>query len=136
MSLSPQEERQRSLEIDRQIERDRKERIKLIENPRLLLLGSSDSGKTTVIKQLKILHGGGFTDEEKAVYKSQIAHNILDAAKALIIGARKLCFESSNVACSEIPAEITSAIAKLWAADYIKEAWKHANVIIVQDTAD
>ncbi|KAJ3334616.1 hypothetical protein HDU91_002638, partial [Kappamyces sp. JEL0680] len=32
--------------------------------PRILILGTSDSGKSTLIKQLKILHGNGFTKDE------------------------------------------------------------------------
>lgn len=32
--------------------------------PKILILGSSDSGKSTLVKQMKILHGNSFSKEE------------------------------------------------------------------------
>ena len=49
-------------------------------NPRyvvkLLMCGSGESGKSTVVKQMKIIHGGGFTTEETADYRAQIWREI------------------------------------------------------------
>jgi ABC-type phosphate/phosphonate transport system ATPase subunit len=42
----------------------------------LLLLGSSDSGKSTLLKQLKIKHGNGFTKEEILFSKQEIKRNL------------------------------------------------------------
>jgi ABC-type lipoprotein export system ATPase subunit len=56
----------------------------MLRQPRLLILGTSDSGKSTLLKQLKILHGGGFSDEEKERYRQAIAANIASATYALI----------------------------------------------------
>ncbi|KAJ1332447.1 hypothetical protein BSLG_008749 [Batrachochytrium salamandrivorans] len=50
-----------------------------MKQPRLLLLGSGDSGKTTFLKQIKVLHGGGFTDKERRSYIDQISNNLFDS---------------------------------------------------------
>jgi len=49
----------------------------------LLLLGAGESGKTTVLKQFKILHMNGFTPEELADFKSDIRVNVLQAIGGL-----------------------------------------------------
>ncbi len=36
---------------------------------KVLLLGSAESGKSTLIKQLKIIHNYGFEDNERLRYK-------------------------------------------------------------------
>ena len=51
---------------------------------RLILLGSSDSGKSTLLKQLKILHGGGFTTEEVEVAKVEILDNFFRDVAVII----------------------------------------------------
>jgi guanine nucleotide-binding protein subunit alpha len=44
-----------------------------------LTIGAGDSGKSTIIKQMRILHQGGFDDEEKRAWKNTIFHNLVDA---------------------------------------------------------
>lgn len=52
------EEKQHSKEIDKLF---RKEAQQLKTVTQLLLLGTGESGKTTIIKQMKILHIDGFS---------------------------------------------------------------------------
>ncbi|KAG5356319.1 Guanine nucleotide-binding protein alpha-3 subunit [Yarrowia sp. B02] len=49
-----------------------------------LLLGSGESGKSTIIKQMKIIHQNGYTDAELFLFKSTIYKNILDCGRALL----------------------------------------------------
>ncbi len=37
---------------------------KSLDEIKILVLGTSDSGKSTLVKQFKILHGGGFSQED------------------------------------------------------------------------
>ena len=39
------------------------------ENIKLLLLGSGESGKSTIVKQMKIIHCNGFTEEDRIKYR-------------------------------------------------------------------
>ena len=44
---------------------------------KLLLLGAGESGKSTFVKQMKIVHGGGFSINELKSYISIIHGNLL-----------------------------------------------------------
>jgi GTPase SAR1 family protein len=50
---------------------------------KLLLLGAGECGKSTVLKQMKILHGNGFTDSEKEHYKELILRNVLESIQTI-----------------------------------------------------
>jgi ABC-type polar amino acid transport system ATPase subunit len=83
--LSDKELRKNSRKIDSQIRKERNKREEEEDNPRVLILGTSDSGKSTLLKQLKILHGGGFTEKEIEYYRSQMYLNILASASIIVI---------------------------------------------------
>jgi guanine nucleotide-binding protein subunit alpha len=55
-----------------------------------LLLGSADSGKTTVLKQMKILYGTGFTNEERVRMKGRVKKNLIHNMKLLVNGLETL----------------------------------------------
>lgn len=59
--LKPRNENSiRSRHIDKEIQVQHKEFHRAI---KILLLGTGESGKTTVIKQMKVLHINGFSEE-------------------------------------------------------------------------
>ncbi|KAK6462255.1 guanine nucleotide binding protein, alpha subunit [Scheffersomyces coipomensis] len=51
---------------------------------KILLLGSGESGKSTVVKQMKILHQNGYSKSELQEYKPFVYKNILDCIKNVI----------------------------------------------------
>nr|Q9XZV5.1 RecName: Full=Guanine nucleotide-binding protein G(s) subunit alpha; AltName: Full=Adenylate cyclase-stimulating G alpha protein [Geodia cydonium]CAB43528.1 Gs protein, alpha subunit [Geodia cydonium] len=69
-----EQKRQNKL-IDQQLKKDKKAYRAL---HRLLLLGAGESGKSTVVKQMKILHKDGFSDEERKEKLVDIKSNIRD----------------------------------------------------------
>jgi len=75
------ESTERNRQINRDIFMDRKNQNKVV---KLLLLGAGDSGKSTIAKQMKIIHLDGFSEEELIAYKDTIANNILTAIRTLI----------------------------------------------------
>ncbi|RIA90594.1 guanine nucleotide binding protein, alpha subunit [Glomus cerebriforme] len=79
--LAEKEAKKKSEAIDKQIKAE-KERISKQKLARLLLLGSSESGKSTVLKQIKIIHGNGLEDERQQ-YRRIVHLNVLTAMKAL-----------------------------------------------------
>lgn len=60
---------------------------------KVLLLGSGESGKSTVLQQLKIMHQNGFTREELLEYKPFIFDNIIETGKDLVNARRKFKVE-------------------------------------------
>jgi GTPase SAR1 family protein len=55
-----------------------------------LILGSSGCGKTTFMKQLRLLHGVAFTEEDRTRYREMIYASILNCIKILIKEAKRL----------------------------------------------
>ena len=60
------------------------------EKVKLLLLGTGESGKSTVFKQLRLLYGEGYTDQEIARYRTYIKQNILEAMELLCLATIKI----------------------------------------------
>ena len=52
-------------EIEKQLKRDKYEARKTL---KLLLLGTGESGKSTFIKQLRIIHRAGYSQEDKKMH--------------------------------------------------------------------
>ncbi|QLQ78596.1 hypothetical protein HG537_0A08430 [Torulaspora globosa] len=59
------------------------------EEVKVLLLGAGESGKSTIIQQLKILHQNGFSREELLEYRSVVFRNLLDIGKELVEARKK-----------------------------------------------
>lgn len=87
----PTEEAEDEKQKDDEINKDlRKQAQKMESECKLLLLGSGESGKSTLAKQLKIIHLSGFTPEELAAYKEIVQANALQSMKVLIAASSKL----------------------------------------------
>eukprot|EP00026_Physarum_polycephalum_P011285 Phypoly_transcript_11493.p1 GENE.Phypoly_transcript_11493~~Phypoly_transcript_11493.p1 ORF type:complete len:351 (+),score=42.74 Phypoly_transcript_11493:84-1136(+) len=79
-----------------QAEKLMKEGKKQKENEvKLLLLGAGDSGKSTIAKQMKIIHRQLWSPEEKLEYKDIIRDNILAAMLSMIYGGAKYGYSLS-----------------------------------------
>ncbi|EEC02563.1 guanine nucleotide-binding protein G(o) subunit alpha [Ixodes scapularis] len=75
--------RLRSSQIDRQIaELARQERNVI----KILLLGAGESGKSTIVKQMKIIHNEGFSDEELRSFRPTVLDNLLGSMKFVLTG--------------------------------------------------
>eukprot|EP01118_Nematostelium_gracile_P005969 TRINITY_DN1905_c0_g1_i1.p1 TRINITY_DN1905_c0_g1~~TRINITY_DN1905_c0_g1_i1.p1 ORF type:complete len:349 (+),score=81.66 TRINITY_DN1905_c0_g1_i1:93-1139(+) len=84
---STDENKQRSHQIDRIINNDRK---RFREEVKLLLLGPGESGKSTVFKQMKIIQdNGGFSVEELQGYKYIVFGNCVTQMKVIVTAAQK-----------------------------------------------
>ena len=68
-------------EIKKQIRRD-KHRSK--NELKLLLLGTGESGKSTFVKQMRIIHGTGFSNEDRYSFKNLIYQNTFMAVQSMI----------------------------------------------------
>ncbi|KAJ9096035.1 guanine nucleotide-binding protein subunit alpha [Naganishia friedmannii] len=77
----------RSYAIDKQIEEDSR---KFKKECKILLLGSGESGKSTIVKQMKIIHQNGYSKDELLQFKYVIYKNLIDSAQALILACRKI----------------------------------------------
>ncbi|KAM6217768.1 guanine nucleotide-binding protein subunit alpha-15 [Rhynchocyon petersi] len=51
---------------------------------KLLLLGPGESGKSTFIKQMRIIHGAGYSEEERRSFRPLVYQNIFVSMQAMI----------------------------------------------------
>ncbi|VUC20234.1 unnamed protein product [Clonostachys rosea] len=70
----------RSREIDKQIRQDEK---RMTREVKLLLLGAGESGKSTILKQMKLIYTQGFSKSEKLEWKPVIFNNIVQSFKTI-----------------------------------------------------
>ncbi|GIY88884.1 guanine nucleotide-binding protein G(o) subunit alpha [Caerostris darwini] len=85
LSLDEEERRAqlRSEEIDKQLAELAKQERNVI---KILLLGAGESGKSTLVKQMKIIHSDGFTIDELKSFKPTVLDNILSSMKYVLTG--------------------------------------------------
>ncbi|KAJ6231680.1 guanine nucleotide-binding protein g(o) subunit alpha [Anaeramoeba flamelloides] len=103
----------------------------------ILLLGSGESGKSTIARQMKIIHQNGFSELEKMKFKTIIHSNIIEYIQELIqlIDIKKLPELNENLDSikkeimglmpdSGINSELAEKITLLWENSSIQEAFK------------
>ncbi|XP_054645343.1 guanine nucleotide-binding protein subunit alpha-11-like isoform X2 [Dunckerocampus dactyliophorus] len=91
------EEEQRKMAVNREIERILKQQKKRERREiKILLLGTGESGKTTFIRQMRIIHGRGFSEEDRRGFAKCIFQNILTAMKAMTGAMSTLRIPYSN----------------------------------------
>lgn len=67
-------------------------------------LGTGESGKSTFIKQMRIIHGVGYSDEDKKEFIPLIYQNIFMAIQSMIKAMKflKIDYENErNVVCND-----------------------------------
>eukprot|EP01125_Pyxidicula_operculata_P010624 TRINITY_DN34_c0_g1_i1.p1 TRINITY_DN34_c0_g1~~TRINITY_DN34_c0_g1_i1.p1 ORF type:complete len:356 (-),score=77.76 TRINITY_DN34_c0_g1_i1:99-1166(-) len=125
----------------------REDKSKMESEIRLLLLGAGESGKSTVAKQMKVIHMGGFAKEERESYVSAIHANIYESIQNLMRASEDLGVEIQDESVKSIGNEflepfpgkldLTKAkdISKFWADPNIKEIYKRRNEFQLTESA-
>ena len=93
MAEDEREAVRRSRQIDRQLAQEKKN---LRQEIKILLLGAGESGKSTFIKQMRIIHGEDYSELERLDFRSLIFHNVLKGAKILVEARRRLQIPLQN----------------------------------------
>ncbi|XP_040397685.1 guanine nucleotide-binding protein subunit alpha-14 [Cygnus olor] len=81
LSAEEKESQRISAEIERQLRRDKRDARREL---KLLLLGTGESGKSTFIKQMRIIHGSGYTEEDRKGFTKLVYQNIFTAMQTMI----------------------------------------------------
>ncbi|XP_036280300.1 guanine nucleotide-binding protein subunit alpha-12 isoform X4 [Pipistrellus kuhlii] len=81
------EARRRSRDIDAGLARERRAVRRLV---KILLLGAGESGKSTFLKQMRIIHGREFDQKALLEFRDTIFDNILKGSKVLVDARDKL----------------------------------------------
>ncbi|XP_005990905.2 guanine nucleotide-binding protein subunit alpha-12a isoform X1 [Latimeria chalumnae] len=81
------EARRRSREIDAMLARERRAVRRLV---KILLLGAGESGKSTFLKQMRIIHGKEFDQKALLEFRDTIFENIIKGMRVLVDARDKL----------------------------------------------
>jgi len=76
-----QEEKRRSRELEKEMNKDHQQDQQV---NKLLLLGAGECGKSTLFKQMLMIYGKGFSDEDRREYRTIVYANIVSSMKTLI----------------------------------------------------
>uniref|UniRef100_A0A7E4V9V1 G-protein alpha subunit n=1 Tax=Panagrellus redivivus TaxID=6233 RepID=A0A7E4V9V1_PANRE len=134
--------------IEQEIERERMASKKIM---KILLLGGPESGKSTIFKQMKILHMNGFTDLDMINYRYLIYSNIVTSVAQIIDSADQLNISIPDELRAPVdkfkdyhnqthPAEIelapiTDVLKKISESKFTKQILAQHHEIILLDSA-
>ncbi|EWC46595.1 guanine nucleotide-binding protein subunit alpha [Drechslerella stenobrocha 248] len=148
MSTEDKEGKQRNEEINAQLQKDK---LLARNEIKMLLLGAGESGKSTILKQMKLIHEGGYSRDEKESFKEIIFSNtvqsmrvILEAMETLELPLQDSQSEShvqtifaqpAQIEGDALPSEVGTAITSLWMDRGVQECFKRSREYQLNDSA-
>jgi len=147
LSEEAKEQRRINQEIEKQLRKDKQNARKEL---KLLLLGTGESGKSTFIKQMRIIHGAGYSDEDKRGFIKLVYQNIFMAMQSMIRAMDMLNIsygDSANIEKADLVRSIdyetvtafespyVEAIRDLWADAGIQECYDRRREYQLTDSA-
>ncbi|XP_051174101.1 G protein alpha q subunit isoform X4 [Leptopilina boulardi] len=131
LSEEAKEQKRINQEIERQLRRDKRDARREL---KLLLLGTGESGKSTFIKQMRIIHGSGYSDEDKRGFIKLVFQNIFMAMQSMIRAMDLLKIQygdSSNIEKAELVRAVDFETVTTFESPYveaIKDLWADAGI--------
>ncbi|KAL3852544.1 hypothetical protein ACJMK2_016168 [Sinanodonta woodiana] len=139
---------ERSKQIDRRL---RMEGEMSSREVKLLLLGAGESGKSTIVKQMKIIHEKGYTADECLHYRPVVYSNTIQSMVAIIraMGQLRISFAHSereddarlffnlamNAEEGEMPTELGNVMKRLWTDAGVQECFGRSREYQLNDSA-
>ncbi|KAM3868161.1 guanine nucleotide-binding protein subunit alpha-14-like isoform 1-T1 [Diretmus argenteus] len=133
-------------EIEKQLRRDKKDTRREL---KLLLLGTGESGKSTFIKQMRIIHGGGYTEDDKRSYAKLVYQNIYTSMQTMIRAMEALNIHFSDSRnksyansvlevevdkVDELDQSLVVAIRSLWSDTGVQECYNRRREYQLSDS--
>jgi guanine nucleotide-binding protein G(o) subunit alpha len=149
MSKEERDALEQSRNIDRKLKEDGMQAAKDV---KLLLLGAGESGKSTIVKQMKIIHEGGFTQEDNKQYKPVVYSNTIQSIVAILRAMNTLNIPfgdpdraaDARIVNDVIQAmedtepfseELLEAMKRLWADSGVQDCFARSNEYQLNDSA-
>ncbi|KAI9530851.1 Guanine nucleotide-binding protein G(k) subunit alpha [Dissostichus eleginoides] len=139
---------ERSKMIDKNLRDDREKSAKEV---KLLLLGAGESGKSTLVKQMKIIHEDGYSEEECKQYKVVVYSNTIQSIMAIIRAMGRLKIEFGDAARADdarqlfvlassaeegvLPSDLTTVIQRLWGDVGVQTCFDRSREYQLNDSA-
>ncbi|KAJ6239538.1 g protein alpha i subunit [Anaeramoeba flamelloides] len=140
-------EKKKAKKLEKQLENSKKLQNKEVS---ILLLGTGDSGKSTLVKQLQILYRDGFNNKEIEDYKRVIRNTVRLSMKNLLQSCDELGHDLSNENSSLLTQfedglkdkEISNTpkfakiMSNLWKDDALKKTWQNREKFQIPENSD
>jgi guanine nucleotide-binding protein subunit alpha len=117
----------------------------------LAYTGAGESGKSTILKQMKLIHDGGYSEDEREAYREIIYSNtvqsmrvILEAMATLSVPLRDqknrhhaelIMAQPSQIEKQFLASEITEAIRALWSDSNLQSVFERSREYQLNDSA-
>uniref|UniRef100_A0A9J7Y2D9 Guanine nucleotide-binding protein G(i) subunit alpha-1 n=1 Tax=Cyprinus carpio carpio TaxID=630221 RepID=A0A9J7Y2D9_CYPCA len=139
---------ERSKMIDRNLRDDGEKAAREV---KLLLLGAGESGKSTIVKQMKIIHEAGYSEEECKQYKAVVYSNTIQSIIAIIRAMGRLKIDFGDAARADdarqlfvlagsaeegfMTAELAGVIKRLWKDGGVQACFSRSREYQLNDSA-
>ena len=111
MGCTTSAEEKRAQEYSRRLDRQLKEDAERIaKDVKLLLLGAGESGKSTIVKQMKIIHQDGYTKEDFVQYRPVVYSNTIQSLGAIIRAMNMLSIQFADDERAEREADVARVL--------------------------
>jgi len=129
--------------IDEGLDDDKRKRKSTV---KLLLLGAGESGKSTIAKQMKIIHLDGFSEEEREGFKSIIFSNVMGSIRVLVEAAEALNIPINEpqitarvmddaYVLGDFTPQVVADVKRLWANPGIQATYQRSSEFQLNDSA-
>ncbi|KAF8214282.1 heterotrimeric G protein alpha subunit 4 [Mycena galopus ATCC 62051] len=136
----------RDRQLHRQAEKSLKEaKVKMVTQVKVLLLGSGDSGKSTILKQMHLIHKKPFSPQEVESFRQLVFENLTQGLKYLIDALPDMMIElpAADVELIQhaedlrdgeaFPMRYYGPLSRLWGEQVILTAWNRGNEAAVPE---
>ncbi|KAG0357989.1 guanine nucleotide-binding protein subunit alpha, partial [Gamsiella multidivaricata] len=148
ISQEDKEGRNRNEAIESQL---RKDRMQMRNEVKMLLLGAGESGKSTILKQMKLIHDGGYSKEECEAYKEIIFSNTVQSMRVILEAMDKMELPlhheanrnyaiiilslPAQIEGEYMPPEVAVAVENLWVDPNVQQAFQRSREYQLNDSA-
>lgn len=113
---------------------------------KLLLLGAGESGKSTIFKQMKIIHQRGYSEEERKAFVSIVHNNVIHCIKILVEACENFEYDVDDLGStmervsslsldSRLTPTLGNDITRLWKHPAIQQTFKRSSEYQLPDSA-
>lgn len=114
-------------------------------------LGAGESGKSTILKQMKLIHEGGYSRDERESFKEIIFSNTVQSMRVILEAMESLELPLDDQRCEyhvqtifmqpaqiegdSLPPEVGNAIATLWKDAGVQACFQRSREYQLNDSA-
>ncbi|KAJ3016330.1 guanine nucleotide-binding protein subunit alpha [Thoreauomyces humboldtii] len=147
-SAEDKELKRKNDEIDNAL---KKEKISLRNEVKMLLLGAGESGKSTILKQMKLIHDNGYSNEERETFREIVFSNTVQSMRTILEAMTVMNVPLGNPAnethrgvimelphqieAEAFPAEVTAAVKTLWVDEGVQACFARSREYQLNDSA-